>query len=43
VVNSERYRLDLSPYPTLARIYATCMKLDAFAAAHPTNQPDPDD
>jgi maleylacetoacetate isomerase len=43
VVNSERYRLDLSPYPTLARIYATCMKLDAFAAAHPTNQPDRDD
>ncbi len=34
-VNSERYRLDLSPYPTIARIYANCMKLDAFAAAHP--------
>ncbi len=43
VVNSERYRLDLSPYPTLARIYANCMKLDAFAAAHPNNQPDRDD
>jgi maleylacetoacetate isomerase len=42
-VNSERYRLDLSPYPTLARIYANCMKLDAFAAAHPDNQPDRDD
>src|SRR5277367_1653724 len=28
-VNSERYQLDLSPYPTLTRIYANCMKLDA--------------
>lgn len=43
VVNSQRYRLDLSPYPTLARIYENCMKLDAFAAAHPNNQPDRDD
>ena len=43
VVNSERYRLDLSPYPTIARIYANCMKLEAFAAAHPNNQPDRDD
>jgi maleylacetoacetate isomerase len=42
-VNSERYRLDLSPYPTIARIYANCMKLDAFAAAHPNNQRDRDD
>jgi maleylacetoacetate isomerase len=43
VVNSERYKLDLSPHPTIARIYASCMKLDAFAAAHPNNQPDRDD
>jgi maleylacetoacetate isomerase len=43
VVNSERCRLDLSPYPTITRIYATCMKLDSFAAAHPNNQPDRDD
>lgn len=41
--NSERYKLDLSPYPTLARIYDNCMKLDAFARAHPNNQPDRDD
>jgi maleylacetoacetate isomerase len=40
VVNAERYRLDLAPYPTIARIFATCMKLDAFAAAHPERQPD---
>lgn len=43
VVNSERYRLDLSPYPTIARIYANCMQLQAFADAHPNNQPDRDD
>jgi len=43
VVNSERYRLDLSPYPTISRIYANCMQLDAFTAAHPNNQPDRDD
>ena len=40
VVNSERYRLDLSPYPTITRIYRACMALDAFAAAHPQRQPD---
>ena len=40
VVNAERYRLDLAPYPTIARIFETCMKLDAFAAAHPEQQPD---
>jgi maleylacetoacetate isomerase len=42
VVNAERYRLDLAPYPTIARIFETCMKLDAFAAAHPERQPDRD-
>jgi maleylacetoacetate isomerase len=40
VVNAERYRLDMAPYPTIARIYTTCMNLDAFAAAHPQRQPD---
>jgi maleylacetoacetate isomerase len=43
VFNSERYTLDLSPYPTIARIYASCMKLDAYTAAHPNQQPDRDD
>ncbi|HWB48733.1 MAG TPA: maleylacetoacetate isomerase [Stellaceae bacterium] len=42
VVNAERYRLDLSPYPTIARIHRNCMQLDAFTAAHPSNQPDRD-
>jgi len=43
VVNSERYKLDLAPYPTIAGIYANCFELDAFTAAHPNNQPDRDD
>ena len=43
VFNSERYRLDLSAYPTITRVYANCMKLDAFARAYPDNQPDRDD
>ena len=40
VVNAERYRLDMTPYPTIIRIYRTCMALAPFAAAHPDNQPD---
>ena len=40
VVNAERYRLDMAPYPTITRIFETCMTLDAFAAAHPSRQPD---
>ncbi len=40
VVNAERYRLDLHPYPTITRIFESCMKLDAFAAAQPRRQPD---
>jgi len=43
VVNAERYRLDLAPFPTIKRIFETCMKLDAFAAAHPGQQPDRDE
>ncbi len=43
VVNAERYRLDLVAYPTIKRIFETCMKLDAFAAAHPGQQPDRDE
>jgi maleylacetoacetate isomerase len=39
-VNAERYRLDLARYPTITRIYQSCMRLEPFAAAHPSNQPD---
>ena len=40
VVNAGRYNLDLAPYPTIVRVFESCMKLDAFAKAHPDNQPD---
>ena len=43
VVNAERYRLDLTPYPNITRIFETCMQHDAFAAAHPRQQPDQDE
>lgn len=33
------FKVDLAPYPTVARIVATCMKNDAFARAHPLRQP----
>jgi maleylacetoacetate isomerase len=39
-VNAERYQLDLAAYPTTARIYQSCMRLEPFTAAHPNNQPD---
>ena len=40
VVNAERYQLDLAQFSTIMRIYQNCMRVDAFAAAHPRNQPD---
>jgi maleylacetoacetate isomerase len=40
VVNAERYRLDLAPYPTITRIYQSCMALEPFAAAYPDRQSD---
>ena len=40
VVNAERYRLALAPYPTIARIHQSCMALESFATAHPDRQPD---
>jgi maleylpyruvate isomerase len=43
VVNAERYRLDRTPYPTIMRIFQTCMQHDAFARAHPGQQPDRDE
>jgi maleylacetoacetate isomerase len=33
------FQIDLKPYPTFARVADACMKIDAFAAAHPLKQP----
>jgi maleylpyruvate isomerase len=40
VINSRTYKLDLAPYPTVARIAQTCLALPAFDKALPANQPD---
>ena len=35
-----RFYIDMAPNPTIARIDAACRALPAFAAAHPSQQPD---
>jgi maleylacetoacetate isomerase len=40
LANARRVDMDLSPYPTLARIDAACQQLPAFADAAPQRQPD---
>jgi maleylacetoacetate isomerase len=40
VANARRYKIDLSPYPTIVRIDAACNELPAFASAAPARQPD---
>jgi maleylacetoacetate isomerase len=39
VAGANFFKVDLKPYPTVARIAETCMKIDAFARAHPLRQP----
>ena len=34
------YDCDLEPYPTVRRIFNTCMQIDAFTLAHPLQQAD---
>ena len=40
VFNAQRFKVDMSRYPTVQRIYTTCMRLPAFDAAQPAKQPD---
>lgn len=40
VFNARRFGVDLAPYPTIVAIDAACAALEAFAAAHPSNQAD---
>jgi maleylpyruvate isomerase len=40
VFNAGRFKVDMSRFPTIQRIYATCMKHPAFDAAQPAKQPD---
>ena len=34
------YGCDLAPYPTVRKIFETCMQIDAFSLAHPLQQAD---
>lgn len=40
VYNAIRFKLDMTPYPTIARIAAALEAHPAFVAAHPSKQPD---
>jgi maleylpyruvate isomerase len=40
VVNNARFNVDMTPFPTIAKIHAACMALPAFQKAAPKNQPD---
>lgn len=40
VYNAMRFKVDLSAYPTISRVYAAAAELDEFKAAHPSVQPD---
>lgn len=40
VYNAEQYGLDLTDYPTVRRIYRTCLTLASFQGAGPDVQPD---
>jgi maleylacetoacetate isomerase len=40
IFNAGRFKVDMSKYPTLQRIFDNCMKLPAFDAAQPAKQPD---
>ncbi|XP_048218533.1 maleylacetoacetate isomerase isoform X2 [Perognathus longimembris pacificus] len=40
VANAERYKVDLTPYPTISHINKTLLALEAFQVSHPSRQPD---
>ncbi|XP_070610295.1 maleylacetoacetate isomerase isoform X2 [Erythrolamprus reginae] len=40
VYNAERFKVDLTPYPTISRINKALLELEAFQSSHPSRQPD---
>ena len=40
VYNAVRFKVDMAAFPTVARVYANCMQLEAFQRAQPSAQPD---
>ncbi|XP_064600343.1 maleylacetoacetate isomerase-like [Liolophura sinensis] len=44
VYNANRFKVDMSKFPTISRVHDELAKLEAFKKAHPSQQPDcPDD
>lgn len=40
VVNAQRFRFAVDPYPRLSALFERCMALEPFVRAHPESQPD---
>ncbi len=40
IFNAQRFQCDTTAYPVAMRVYAECLKLDAFQRAQPERQPD---
>lgn len=40
LLTCQRFKVDITKYPTLVKINENCLKLEAFAKAHPFNQID---
>ena len=40
VFNAQRFNVDVSRYPAIAKIYEACMEMEAFRKAEPKSQPD---
>lgn len=40
VFNAQRYKCELTPYPTLMRVFDACMQIESFDRAQPGKQPD---
>lgn len=40
VLNNQRFKVDMEPYPRIREIHARCEAVEAFAKAHPMQQPD---
>ncbi|XP_071972898.1 maleylacetoacetate isomerase isoform X4 [Engystomops pustulosus] len=40
VANADRFKVDMTPYPTISRINHALLKLEAFHVSHPSRQPD---
>ncbi|XP_063058953.1 maleylacetoacetate isomerase [Engraulis encrasicolus] len=43
VYNAERFKVDVSQFPTIERLNQTLSKIEAFKASHPSCQPDTPD